>query len=37
LLKARDAGFRDTGWARSDPDLALLHGDPEFDRIYPPA
>ena len=37
LRKARDAGFRDTGWARSDPDLALLHGDPEFDRIYPPA
>ena len=36
LRKARDAGFRDTGWARSDPDLALLHGDPEFDRIYPP-
>jgi non-specific serine/threonine protein kinase len=37
LRKARDAGFRDTGWARSDPDLALLHGDPEFDRIYPPS
>ena len=35
LRKARDAGFHDTGWARSDPDLALLHGDPEFERIYP--
>ena len=35
LRKARDAGFRDTGWARSDPDLSSLHGD-EFDRIYPP-
>ena len=24
------------GWTRQDPDLALLHGDPEFDRLYPP-
>jgi non-specific serine/threonine protein kinase len=37
LRKARDAGFLDTGWARSDPDLALLHDDPEFNRIYPPS
>ena len=36
LRKARDAGFRDAGWARSDPDLTLLHDDPEFDRLYPP-
>jgi len=35
LRKARDAGFRDTGWARSDPDLASLHGEPEFEQIYP--
>jgi len=22
-------------WTRRDPDLTLLHGDPEFDRLYP--
>ena len=22
-------------WARRDPDLAILHGDPEFERLYP--
>ncbi|HEY3176738.1 MAG TPA: protein kinase [Candidatus Polarisedimenticolia bacterium] len=35
LRKAWDAGFRDAEWARRDPDLALLHGDPEFERLYP--
>ncbi len=35
LRKAWDAGFKDPGWARRDPDLAMLHGDPEFDRMYP--
>jgi serine/threonine protein kinase/cytochrome c-type biogenesis protein CcmH/NrfG len=37
LAKARAAGFRDSDWARRDPDLALLQGDPEFDRLYPPS
>jgi non-specific serine/threonine protein kinase len=35
LSKAWKAGFRDPDWVRRDPDLALLHGDPEFERLYP--
>ena len=35
LRKAWEAGFRDSVWARRDPDLILLHDDPEFDRLYP--
>src|SRR5262249_22285197 len=35
LRKAWEAGFRDSTWARRDPDLASLHGDPEFERMYP--
>ena len=35
LTKAWEAGFRDPDWARGDPDLALLHGDPEFEKLYP--
>jgi non-specific serine/threonine protein kinase len=35
LRKSWEAGFRDSVWARRDPDLLLLHGDPEFDRLYP--
>ncbi|HEX4007880.1 MAG TPA: protein kinase [Acidobacteriaceae bacterium] len=35
LSKAWEAGFRDAVWARRDPDLLPLHGDPEFDRLYP--
>ena len=37
LRKAWETGFRDAVWARRDPDLAVLHGDPEFDRLYPDA
>jgi non-specific serine/threonine protein kinase len=36
LGKAREAGFRDPEWVRRDPDLAALHGDPDFERLYPP-
>ena len=35
LRKAWESGFKDTDWARRDPDLAPLHGDPEFERLYP--
>src|SRR5580700_2850108 len=35
LRKAWDGGFKDATWARRDPDLALLHDDPEFQRMYP--
>ena len=35
LRKAWTAGWTDPNWVRHDPDLALLHGDPEFERLYP--
>jgi len=35
LKKAWEAGFKDAGWARKDPDLVLLVGEPEFERMYP--
>ncbi len=35
LRKAWEGGFTDPQWARQDPDLASLHDDPEFDRLYP--
>jgi serine/threonine protein kinase/Tfp pilus assembly protein PilF len=36
LRKAWEAGYQDADWARRDPDLASLHGDPEFEKLYPP-
>jgi len=35
LKKAWEAGYRDPAWTRQDPDLSILHGDPEFERLYP--
>ena len=35
LRKAWEAGFRDSVWARRDPDLSMLHGEPEFEEMYP--
>ena len=36
LKKSWDGGNRNVAWTRQDPDLAILHGDPEFERLYPP-
>ncbi len=35
LTKAHRAGWSDPVWTRRDPDLAGLHGEPEFERLYP--
>ena len=35
LRKAWEAGYRDAEWTRRDPDLAGLHDDPEFERLFP--
>ena len=37
MIKAWNAGYRDAVWSRRDPDLILLHGEPEFERLYPAA
>jgi serine/threonine protein kinase/tetratricopeptide (TPR) repeat protein len=35
LGKAWRAGFRDSDWVRADPYLAMLQGEPEFEKLYP--
>ena len=35
LRKAWELGFKDSVWARRDPDLAPLHGEAEFELLYP--
>ncbi len=35
LRKSWEGGNRNSAWTRQDPDLAILHGDPEFERLYP--
>jgi serine/threonine protein kinase/Tfp pilus assembly protein PilF len=35
LRRAWQAGFRESDWARRDSDLSLLHGDAEFEKLYP--
>jgi serine/threonine protein kinase/Flp pilus assembly protein TadD len=35
LRKSWENGFRDSDWARHDPDLSILSDDPEFERMFP--
>jgi serine/threonine protein kinase len=35
LRKAWEFGYRDSVWVRRDPDLVLLHDEPEFQKLYP--
>lgn len=35
LSKAWRAGYRETDWVWRDPDLAILHDEPEFERLFP--
>lgn len=35
LAKAWRVGYRDSDWAWRDPGLALLHEEPEFERLFP--
>ena len=35
LRKCWNAGYRDAEWARRDTALSLIHGDPEFERLFP--
>ncbi len=37
IRKAWESGYRDAIWTRQDPDLQLLHGEPDFARLYPQA
>jgi serine/threonine protein kinase/Flp pilus assembly protein TadD len=34
LRRARSAGYVNTDWIRRDPDLACLHGEPEFEKLF---
>jgi serine/threonine protein kinase/cytochrome c-type biogenesis protein CcmH/NrfG len=37
IRKAWESGYRDAVWTRQDPDLELLRGNEEFERLYPAA
>jgi serine/threonine protein kinase/Flp pilus assembly protein TadD len=35
LKRAKEAGYSNDHWPRQDPDLMCLHGEPEFDTLFP--
>ncbi len=37
LRRAKAAGYQNLEWTRRDPDLASLHGEPDFERLFDPA
>ncbi|MEP6705097.1 MAG: protein kinase, partial [Acidobacteriota bacterium] len=37
LKKSWEGGNRNAAWTRKDPDLAILHGMPEFEELFPAA
>jgi len=37
LKRAKAAGYQNLEWTRRDPDLACLHGEPEFERLFDPS
>jgi len=34
LRRAKTAGYANPDWIRRDPDLACLHGEPEFEKLF---
>jgi serine/threonine protein kinase/Tfp pilus assembly protein PilF len=34
LRRAKTAGYQNPDWIRRDPDLACLHGEPEFEKLF---
>jgi len=37
LRRAKAAGYANPDWIRRDPDLACLHGEPEFEKLLEPS
>jgi serine/threonine protein kinase/Tfp pilus assembly protein PilF len=37
LKRAKAAGYGNPDWIRRDPDLACLHGEPEFEKLFEPS
>jgi serine/threonine protein kinase/Flp pilus assembly protein TadD len=35
IRRAKQAGYANTDWPRIDPDLACIHGEPEFEALFP--